>query len=406
MHLQELTDAGGDERPSAGKQLPGDQRQRILVSTTIDGKARGLLRRGVGGGPAERPTCLATEFGRQAEVEDLEVALVGRLDVRWLQVSVYHEPRVGELERLGQRPDDQPDLLQREATSLLDHVVQRRAGYVLENGERGLAVVTEVMDRRDGRVCQVGPDLGLLEEPVLELLLGGLASSSPAALAGEDRLDGHGAVEPVVATQEDQAHGAAAELSLQHVTTLQDHPRGEGADQLFEILRAQQWLDPTPLPGHGIRQRYIGVGVGSHGFVRPRRTVRARGRWRTVGVRAPAVSSRRLGGCRGVRRTGPLPDTCRRADLLERLRDSGMFQDPVGDPFATTTVLAGGTHVRGPHRVAKVLAFQQPLGRLGERFHSQPYLEAGNRPGDGVVRPGRRIARPESMRSEHDANLA
>ena len=93
---------------------------------------------------------------------------------------------MGEVECLGQRPDDQPDLLQREATTLLDHVIQRRAGYVLEDGERGLAVVTEVMDRRDGRVRQVGPDLGLLEEPVLET-----ASRWPGLeLAGRSRLGG------------------------------------------------------------------------------------------------------------------------------------------------------------------------------------------------------------------------
>ena len=49
--------AVGDERPPAGEHLPGDHRQRgILVQHGhIDGKAGGLLRSGVGGGPAERP---------------------------------------------------------------------------------------------------------------------------------------------------------------------------------------------------------------------------------------------------------------------------------------------------------------------------------------------------------------
>jgi hypothetical protein len=214
---------------------------------------------------------MASEFGGQAEVEDLEVALLGRLDVRRLQVSVDHESRMSEVKSLGKRPNVELDLRQREASTTLDHLVQRRTSDVLEDCKRGLTVVTEVMDCRDGRVRQVRTELGLLEESVLELLFGSRASRSPAAIAGEDRLDGHGAVEPVVATQEDQAHGATSELSLQHVAALQDHAGVERGRELVKVLRCQQGLNLAALPRHGVRERRIGV---IPGFVR---TIRTRG---------------------------------------------------------------------------------------------------------------------------------
>ena len=75
-----------------------------------------------------------------------------------------HPAAVGEVQRLRQRADDQPDLLQRQPPPPPQQVAQGLARQVLEDGERLVVVEPVVVDRGDRRVGQVGPEPGLLGE--------------------------------------------------------------------------------------------------------------------------------------------------------------------------------------------------------------------------------------------------
>ena len=90
-----------------------------------------------------------------------------------------YELRVGEVKCLGERPDDQVHLLYGMRPRRLITSYSVGPLDVLEDSKGVLSMETEVMDRRDGWMCQVGPDPGLFDKPVPEFLFGSCASREP-----------------------------------------------------------------------------------------------------------------------------------------------------------------------------------------------------------------------------------
>ena len=74
--------------------------------------------------PANRQSSWRLNSPRQAQVEDLELPLLGGADVLGLQVAMDDPPAVREVERLGQRADDQSHLVERQPASAFE---ERRA---------------------------------------------------------------------------------------------------------------------------------------------------------------------------------------------------------------------------------------------------------------------------------------
>ena len=73
-------------------------------------------------------------------------------------------PRVGKVERLSERTDDQADLVERQLSAPLDQLAKRFAFDELEDRERVVVMEAEVEDRGDRRVRQTGAEPGFLGE--------------------------------------------------------------------------------------------------------------------------------------------------------------------------------------------------------------------------------------------------
>ncbi len=99
----------------------------------------------------------------------------------------------------------------------LDDLGEASTLDVLHDDEVGVVVLTPVVDRDDARVVQVGSCLGLSAEALDERGLGGELR--------KEHLDGHGAVEQLVARQEDVGHAPAGEPAVQFVASVEDRTR-------------------------------------------------------------------------------------------------------------------------------------------------------------------------------------
>jgi hypothetical protein len=208
MQREERPPVALREEPVPGQQLEGYQRQGILVRTAVAGKSRGLLGRRVGGRAGEpRPVHVPPELARQTQVQHLEQPLLGGPDVVRLQIAVNHPMGVSEIERLRERANDQPDLLQRQPYPALPERAQGLARKVLKHRERHVAMKAVVVHRGDGRVREIGSEARLLGEGRTKRVQA--ATVQVARPAKQDGFQRHETVEPQVPRQEDHPHAPA-----------------------------------------------------------------------------------------------------------------------------------------------------------------------------------------------------
>jgi hypothetical protein len=107
----------------------------------------------------------------QAEVGDLDPAVVGEQDVLGLDVAVDDACLVRGAERREDRLEHVEGLPRREPTVLAHQVAQRAAGDVLHREEHRAPVAALVEDRDHVGVREPGRRLGLADEPGDELLV-------------------------------------------------------------------------------------------------------------------------------------------------------------------------------------------------------------------------------------------
>ena len=176
--------------------------------------------RDVGRGRAER------ERLREAEVEELDLAFRGHVDVRGLEVAVEDALGVRGLERVRDLEREADRLVDRDG-SARDALLERLAGDELEDEEAQGVDLLEAVDRRDVRVIQGREDVRLAGEAREAVRVRG-------ERVGKD-LDRDVALKPRVAGPPDLAHPSGAQAR-------QDLERSETG---------------TRLEGHGARDDYL-----------------------------------------------------------------------------------------------------------------------------------------------------
>ena len=201
------------ERGPAGEQREQDAAERVQVGGGLAVGAARLLGRPVLGCPEQHPLRGHARGGarepRQPEIRD-DDASSRRLDqhVRGRQVTMDDAALVRVGERSSDRPRHRPCLLPRERPAPGE---LRQAGslHELHDEERRLAVLAVVVEAHHVLVLERGqhpsltresaPQVGVLRDPRMQ------------------QLDGHVAVEPLVARPPDRAHAATADAGAQHI---------------------------------------------------------------------------------------------------------------------------------------------------------------------------------------------
>ncbi len=160
------------------------------------------------GDPKAVPTkrAAARRQQRNAEVGDLDPAVVEHHDVCGLDVAVHDSVLVREREAVGNLRDDVRDPFGRENDARVEDFAQRPALQELHGDIGGAIASAHVVDRDDVGMIEAPGGLGFAEEPLFECR--GLLRRQVEA----DGLDGHGAIDQRVARLVHDAHRAAAEF--------------------------------------------------------------------------------------------------------------------------------------------------------------------------------------------------
>ena len=186
-------------RRAAGDHLAQHHAEAEHVGARVAGLAARLLGRHVGRGPARGR--LAAEHLRQAEVEDLHLAVVAEEHVPRRHVAMDHAEgvRVGEA---AAHLDRDPDRLTDRERPAREAVREARAAEELEDQEGAAIAAAHVVEVHDVGMREPRRRLGLPEQP-------GLAQRVDAARA--DRLEGDLPLELPVARLVDHPEAAAPE---------------------------------------------------------------------------------------------------------------------------------------------------------------------------------------------------
>ena len=157
------------------QQLVGEHAHREHVRAPVDRLAADLLGREVGGGAQRDPRLRQVRLGLErlgdAEVHDLDGAVVQDADVGGLDVAVHDVGVVRVGEAVGDRHQDLDLAGDRDRIAALDLLVEVLSGQELLDDVGDAVLDAEVVDRGDVAVVEVPGELGLAEETVLDLLV-------------------------------------------------------------------------------------------------------------------------------------------------------------------------------------------------------------------------------------------
>ncbi len=221
-HLQR---AGALERGPAGEQLEEHDSAGVDVGTSVGYPAGHLLGSQVGHG-AEQQAGGRRERRRvdrpgEAEVADLDRAVVGDQHVFRLDVTVHEPGAVGRGECLKYRQHHLKCLSRLQMTGLAKHLTQRATLDQLHDQEDDVAVLALICDGDDVGAGQPGGGLGLAPEAGDEVLVGG-----EGRMHGLDR---HRTVEPGVEGAVHHSHPAGGDAPGDFVATV-EQPTQHGVD--------------------------------------------------------------------------------------------------------------------------------------------------------------------------------
>ncbi len=172
-----------------------------------------LFRRHVGGGAHSRAglgQLGAARRLRQAEIHDLGDAVGGHNHVGRLDVAVHQSLGVGLGQPLGHLQPQLRRFWGRQRTAL-DLLLDRLA-VVIGHGDEQLAILglVDFVDGADVRMVERGGGFGLVDEPLLLVLLGGKVMGQ--------KLEGDETIQPQILSLVDHAHASFAELCEDLVT--------------------------------------------------------------------------------------------------------------------------------------------------------------------------------------------
>ena len=225
-------------RSRADEHLVQDDAEAVDVRGGGRGLAACLLRAEVvdraEGRTGQRDLCLG-DGPRDAEVDDLDLAVLADEHVAGLDVAVHEAPCVGRRERPGDRGPDAGDLPRRQRPAPAQDRREVLAVDQLHDDVRAARVLAVVVHGHDVRVAERRGRLGLLAEARREV--------GVAQVLGSEELEGDVAAEPGVRGAIDGRHPAAAEKLDQTVATAQDLP------DLRQIVPSPWW----PSRGRDVR---------------------------------------------------------------------------------------------------------------------------------------------------------
>ena len=170
------------ERALAGRHLVEDRSEGELVRPEVDGPAARLLRRHVSDGPHHRAGArrrrdvgallgLVLQELREAEVEDLDDAVLRDHDVLGLQVPVDDPGGVRLGEPVGDLAGDVEQAPRRQRPGLQDFPQGLPLDELHRDEDRGVGG-SDVVDRDDVGVIQAGGGARLLLEPLAPVGIG------------------------------------------------------------------------------------------------------------------------------------------------------------------------------------------------------------------------------------------
>ena len=202
-----------------GQHLVEHDADRVAVARRGDLVAAGLLGREVLRRADHRAGLGHVGLGARAgdaEVGDLEVAVLGHEHVLRLDVAVDDVAAVGGAEGGEDLLGGVDRLQRRERRAAPDDLLQVRARQVLHDDVVAAVRLAAVVDGDDVRVVQPGRRRGLAPEALHELGVRGVGLGQ--------HLDRHLAVEQAVVAEVDPRHAARAELAAQLVAAADELP--------------------------------------------------------------------------------------------------------------------------------------------------------------------------------------
>jgi hypothetical protein len=201
------------EGPMAREQLVEHDAARKDVGAAVDFTARDLLGRHVEGTPENAARIRHRRRGdfRDAEVEQLDRAVVEQPDVRRLHVAVHDALLVGVMQAGQELGDDVELLHERQRRPALHALREALAAQELHRDIGGAVVFGELVDRDDVPVLQPGGSAGL----TIEARARGLVRREIA----RHHFDRHFAIEDGIAAAIEQTHPAAAHALDHFVST-------------------------------------------------------------------------------------------------------------------------------------------------------------------------------------------
>ncbi len=206
MLADQLADRFAVEGQLAGQRLPGEDPQRILIAAAVHRLPLDLLRRHVAR-RADRRARLgerhAPEGARDAEVAHQRPPRVLDHHVGGLHVAVDDALAMRVVQRAPHLLHDTQDLGERQATALVDDLLERAPANPLHRVPQERAARADAKDRHDIRVVERRGDLALALEALGEI--------APAHQLERQDLDRHLAIQLSLLREEDERHPAAAE---------------------------------------------------------------------------------------------------------------------------------------------------------------------------------------------------
>ncbi|GBD17044.1 hypothetical protein HRbin26_01957 [bacterium HR26] len=215
-----------------------------------------------------------------AEIGDLDRALLVHQDVLGLDVAMDEAMPVGVVERGSDLADDVGGVLDSERCLAQDQVLERLPAHVLHDDVVDPVVMAYVVDVDDVRMGEARGRLGLTLEASQEVRV--------APVLPTQDLDRHGPVEGEVVAAVDHSHASLADQFLEAVSSVEDfrlHPRvaspagsppGAGFDPLPgpsdsrldpRLSYYARWDRTQPPPEDGSRRRLLEMG-GAERFPR------------------------------------------------------------------------------------------------------------------------------------------